>query len=151
MDYLDIDEEISRICIADDWGKAAEIAQMASAFPNLRLFRDYSHHGLLRYSSPDVNSEVDQLDVMRGEVLAVGLYAVIDSRGSRLYSYPPVFEIGDQNHKGFGYLPRPGWREAMEEAGFSRHVIDQVQDLLDRHPPVNYMEDGNDQESREGD
>lgn len=143
MEFIDVVQEIHRLEDGGDWGKLQQLSEMAFCFKDLRLYRE--HDGQLRYVSADANSEVDSIESNSchecdGAPLKVFPFVVIDARGTRLYSDPPCFLVADQLQGGFGEVPRPGWKEQLEEAGISNTVIRKVKLLLEGHPPIPYFD-----------
>jgi hypothetical protein len=144
MEYLDIDAELERLRIIDDWGRAMVIAEMLDVFPGLRLFRDC--WGQIKFCSQEANVQTDTIEIdschsCDGKPIKIWPYVVIDPGGTRLYSDPPFFVIADQNQRGFGEIPREGWEEELKAAGLDRYVIAKVRLHLRGHPPINYFED----------
>ncbi len=143
MDYVDIDEELDRLRDGN-WGLAVAIAEMADAFPDLRLFRDC--WGNLKFCSAEANSEVDTMEMdschrCDGQPIKMWAYVVVDPNGTRLYSDPPYFTVADQNKNGFGEIPRVGWQEELEYYGISRKVIVKLKTHIAGHPPIDYFGD----------
>ena len=148
MEFVTVEEELQRLQVEGDWGKIAQLSEMFQAFPTLRLFRD--HWGILRACAAEANQEVDRIvmdscHTCDGKPIKLWTYAEIDSKGTRLYSDPPMFVVADQNQKGFGEIPRPDWEEELKSHGIGRFVITKVREHLRGHPPINYFEDADDQ------
>jgi hypothetical protein len=146
MVFVDIDEEVDRLQLTDDWGRAVVIAELADRFPDLRLFRDC--WGNLRHCSKTANPQVDAMEMdschnCDGKPLKVWPYLVVGKAGERLYSDPPCFTVADQNQQGFGEIPRAAWREGLEAEGIGLSVIRKVAWHLRAHPPINYFGDDN--------
>lgn len=144
MEYVSVREEMDRAEKDADWGRVAQLSELLETFPDLRLVRD--HYGQIKFCSREANDQVDSIEMdschtCDGKPIKLWTYITIDKRGTRLYSDPPAFIIADQNQKGFGEIPRPGWEELLEDYEISRSVILKVKLHMSGHPPINYFED----------
>jgi len=61
--------------------------------------------------------------------------------GSRVYSAPTEFCIGEKNGYGTGERPDDGWEKIMREAGISQTAIDLTSKYLADNPPVDFDDD----------
>lgn len=142
MRFVDIDEEIQRLQ-KTDWGKAVTIAEMADAFPDLKLFRDC--HGRLRFCSREALLHADDVELVTcyacsGMPLEAWPYVVADKSGARLYIDPPRHVVAHHNANGFGEVPVEGWEEKLQADGWSEKAIKKIKQHLTAHPPIFYRD-----------
>lgn len=146
MEFVDIDEEVQRLQLEGDAGfeRALLIAELADAYPDLKLFRDC--WGMIRHCSASVNGKVDRMDVdschrCDGKPIKIWPFLITGKAGERLYSDPPAYIIADQNQEGFGEIPRTGWMELLESYGIAASVIEKVKLHVRAHPAIDYFGD----------
>lgn len=140
MEYVDLDEEICKLWDAGNTRELSDVLALRDAFPDLKAVRAGDR---LRYCSAIANEDVDCIDIGynyadSGGALMIWPFARF--REGAVYSDPPSFLVGWQNEKGFGEIPRPDWREHLQDYGLSQCAIDKVGDYLERHPPIDYAE-----------
>lgn len=156
MEFIDIDAEVARLQLEQDdtsFDRALLIAELADAYPDLKLFRDC--WGMLRHCSASVNGKVTTIAVdschrCDGKPIKVWPYLVVGKAGERLYSDPPTFTVADQNQQGFGEIPRADWRLPLEAAGIAPSVISKVELHLKGHPPIDYLGDDDEGQGQTG-
>lgn len=155
MEYLDFDTELQALNRAGKWPQAYVVCEVKQAYPDLRLVRDQWGQVLFcsRSANPSVQTlEIDDCHDLGGYPVAFRFYAVLDKRGTRIYSDPPSFILADHNPLGFGAVPRPGWDQTLEAHGLSAFAINKVRAHLHRHGPISYLEaDSGDPEAGPGD
>lgn len=147
MRYLDLNKYA--IELAQKWSQANQrkmetLLELQSQFTDLKGIKD--RWGNVRFVSSEANKYVEEVDLEHQSIefdempIEVWPFIYWDLRGTKLYSDPAYFVVADKNPHGFGYMPREGWKEKMEEAEIGRSVINKVKDYLDRHPPINYRD-----------
>jgi hypothetical protein len=142
MEFIDLYQEIQRLADAGQNEQAGILKAYLEFWPNARAFR-HPIWGDLRICCRDANVEVNQLEL--GHQAAVHDHLPMEvwpfvaiGPHERLHSDPPCFIVADAPVKGFGEIPREGWRDDMDEEDINRHIIQKVGNYLERHPPVLY-------------
>jgi hypothetical protein len=102
-------------------------------YPGLKAFTD---DGVVRLCDLSSNYYVNKIDVNPGKHYFARLF--LESKGTAIYSDPPVFIVGTPNAEGFGVTPYKDWEENMLSEGINPDAVKEIKKSLSFNAAVNY-------------
>lgn len=115
---------------------------ISTKLPDLAIYK--SEDGECFPYSKAVNTIADEVDICEGRDINnsdISVWAwpstVID--GTRIWSNPPYYWLGDSNLDGFGIEPNPQLEALMDRDELAFKIKRQIRAWLKGHPAISYL------------